>query len=468
VAVSNDQTRAITGGDDALVHVWDLKKKKQLSSMPGHHAAVICTAISAKGDYGASGSIDGTVRVWDLAGLTQRRVLIGHLAPVTGVALLPDGKRLLSASEDGTLRLWNLANAREIARFTTHTGPVRALAVIRSGGFALSGGDDRTIRLLPLPPTGAKLPPPGEFQWHDGPREPIPSAEAQAPIEAKLKQEQFRAEFADAVVGPKRAALARKLLLEAEKPGTDPTTVFVLLRMARELGLSGGDVETVLAVVDEVAERFQVDRLAAQAAAVEALAPSFMPATARRNLVVKATALAEQCIDREQLDRAGKVLAAIHGSLPQVRDPHLTKQVTALAAEVQRLTPKWEAVRPAWEKLREHPDDPEANQAVGEYLCFQKHAWNEGLPKLARGSDPQWKRLAQADLDASETVQSQVAVADGWWGRAEKESGTLQVALRRRACWWYAMVESDASGATLDRVKELLAQVRAQSNDNRQ
>ncbi len=40
------------------------------------------------------------------------------------------------------------------------------------------------------------------------------------------------------------------------------------------------------------------------------------------------------------------------------------------------------------EKLKESPDDPAANLAVGSYLCFNKDQWERGLPMLAKGSDP--------------------------------------------------------------------------------
>ena len=237
-------------------------------------------------------------------------------------------------------------------------------------------------------------------------REPIPAVEAQAPIEAQFKSDVFKADLAAAVRVPEQAALARRLLAEAQKPDTDATTVYVLLRLAEKTGVSGGDADTVFAAIEKLADRFQIQRMTERVEAVEALAASAMPTAHRRDLIEKGMALAEQCVDADNLDQAGKALNSLRTSLARIHDPHLAKQFEAILSEVQQLESQWQAVRPAWKKLRVQPRDPEANQAVGQYLCFHKDSWYRGLPKLARGTDPQLKKLAQDDLAGPETPEA--------------------------------------------------------------
>ena len=58
---------------------------------------------------------------------------------------------------------------------------------------------------------------------------------------------------------------------------------------------------------------------------------------------------------------------------------------------MQNLAQEYKAAN---EKLEAHADDPDANLAVGRFLCFQKDDWKSGAPYLARGGDETLKTLA--------------------------------------------------------------------------
>ena len=150
VAVTADGTRAVSGGDDGTVRVWDLATGQQQAALTGHDGAVWSVAVTADGTRAVSGGDDGTVRVWDLATGQQQAALTGHDGAVRSVAVTADGTRAVSGGDDGTVRVWDLATGQQQAALTGHDGAVRSVAVTADGARAVSGGGDGTVRVWDL------------------------------------------------------------------------------------------------------------------------------------------------------------------------------------------------------------------------------------------------------------------------------------------------------------------------------
>ncbi len=66
VAMSGDGRFAVSA-DDKTVRVWDVAAERCLHVLEGHTSRVTSVALSADGRRAVSGGRDGTVRVWDLA-----------------------------------------------------------------------------------------------------------------------------------------------------------------------------------------------------------------------------------------------------------------------------------------------------------------------------------------------------------------------------------------------------------------
>jgi WD40 repeat protein len=64
--------------------------------------------ISPDGRRALSGGVDQTIRLWDLATGEELHCFRGHEGMVNGVAFSPDGRRALSGGSDRTVRLWGL------------------------------------------------------------------------------------------------------------------------------------------------------------------------------------------------------------------------------------------------------------------------------------------------------------------------------------------------------------------------
>jgi formylglycine-generating enzyme required for sulfatase activity len=116
--------------------------------------------------------------------------------------------------------------------------------------------------------------------------------------------------------------------------------------------------------------------------------------------------------------------------------------MVAINKEVAEAGKGYAAFQQARAKLEEQPTDPEANLAVGRYLCLSKGDWEKGIPMLALGSDPALKALAVRELEKTESPNAQVALADAWWDLAQGKTGPERESLLLRAGYWYQEAEA--------------------------
>jgi WD40 repeat protein len=155
VAVSPDGTRAVTGGADHGLWVWDLANRRELRCLAGHRDRVCCVAFSPDGRRVLSSGLDQTVRLWDPeAGLELKCF---DRQTNRSAAFAPDGKTALcGALYDGKLRVFDTTTGKEVRRLPGHADWVVCVAFAADGKVALSGGLDKTIKLWDVP-TGRLL-----------------------------------------------------------------------------------------------------------------------------------------------------------------------------------------------------------------------------------------------------------------------------------------------------------------------
>jgi WD40 repeat protein len=116
----NDRQVALTGGEDGMLRVWDLRDGKPYGKpMRGHAGPIWAVAFGTLSGrpIALTGGEDKTARVWDLA--TRRQLgapFIGHTDRIWTVALGmlgvsgPLGGRpvAITGGRDETIRLWSL------------------------------------------------------------------------------------------------------------------------------------------------------------------------------------------------------------------------------------------------------------------------------------------------------------------------------------------------------------------------
>ncbi|MDH6097556.1 serine/threonine protein kinase [Anabaenopsis sp. FSS-46] len=150
VSFSPDGTRAISGGGERIVDIWDLDNNKKMIRFPRQNSSVYAVSFSPDGKFCLSGNHDAILCLWDIQTETEIRHFQGHTAPIRSVTFSPDGKFALSGSDDMTVRLWEVNTGQEISCLKRHWRSVYSVAFSPDGSQALSGCGDKVIRLWDL------------------------------------------------------------------------------------------------------------------------------------------------------------------------------------------------------------------------------------------------------------------------------------------------------------------------------
>lgn len=151
----------ISGSGDKKAKLWSLETGKLLSTLGGEFGptdGITSVSVSPTSQHVAAGSLDKIVRVWDVESSRLVRQFEGHRDSVYSVAFAPDGRLLLSGSLDKTLKLWDLAASQPTSQcrlsFSGHKDFVLSVAFSPEGRWLISGSKDRTVQFWdPRQPT---------------------------------------------------------------------------------------------------------------------------------------------------------------------------------------------------------------------------------------------------------------------------------------------------------------------------
>jgi WD40 repeat protein len=144
---AGDLLAAGTGGEtEGTVHLWNLKSRREVTTLKGHGGYVYSVAFSTDGRLVASGSFDRTVRLWSVPSEESQRVFDENKGPVYCVGFSPDGA-LFAYADGSRIRLRSTRDWRLVRKFAASDREVQALAFAPDGKTLASGGFDETVQL---------------------------------------------------------------------------------------------------------------------------------------------------------------------------------------------------------------------------------------------------------------------------------------------------------------------------------
>ncbi len=267
-------------------------------------------------------------------------------------------------------------------------------------------------------------------------RIPVPEAAAQKEALAIIR-EVYQEESTAAKSSTKKVALGKKLIAEADQARDEPSSYFVLLRVARDLGASAGDTKLALQAVDLIAATFEIPALQAKAQTLAKVAKSARTSTQRKALAAGAADLIDEALAEDDFDAAKQLVDLSLAAARKVRDGSLVKSITARKKQIRHAADAYTEIQTILTTLEEKPVDAEANLAAGKYFCFVKRNWEKGIPMLALGGDATLKALAVKELKGTTSANEQAKLGDSWWDLAQKEKDHTKDAMLARAAFHY-------------------------------
>jgi hypothetical protein len=497
IATDADGSHVYSAGTDGIVRRWNITTGKVMQDLEaGELVQIASLAVSRDSRLIAAGGSDGSASVWDLENGKRLWQAKNHLSVVAGVAFSPDGQLLATAGIDGSIGLWRSQDGSKIAKFPAHQDGAFAVAFLGGGAGIVSGGGDKTVKFwrLDSPHSLRTVNVPAAVQtivtMLDGksvlaaggagmlrrtrlpeldldpiakldapmPKLPMPSpAEVEkevASITSKTRQQ------ADGLSADELQGLAERWLGRAQAKA-EPALRLAYFRRAIDLFAKLGKLTATFDAIQVLDNWFEDDALAEKAHGMTLLA-SVVSGPDQTELIGRGLKLLQQADAEDCLDVGDLVIEVFTKSLKNEtpKDVRIASRVEKARAHHQQRAREVARLEECEAKLKTDPNDRDANLGSGMILCSRER-WNEGLTRIAKGTDSTLATLAKEDLANPKDGKAQSSLGRGWADAANKLPDSKMVCLLR-AKHWCELAQASLMGEEKSRVVLKLGEISAQ------
>ncbi len=275
-----------------------------------------------------------------------------------------------------------------------------------------------------------------------------------------LVRELYEDNYRNAKTTAEKIELAKLMHRDGQETTDDSAGRFALWQVAHDIFTREGEYALALGIIDNLNAHYaDIDSNSRKAKSLRGSASHV--SDARINSFLDAVvSVVTACGQQDQFELA-KSLAAF--TTTEFESRAAKSRLTALEeirSEIEARELLFHEYQTAIETLKTSEDDPDANQKVGQYLCFVRGQWDQGLKYLALGSDSNVRSAAVRELATQSDEADAMAVADAWYGIAEDRSGSIgQANLHRHAFQWYKTAEPNSQGLDLKKIQLRLAEL---------
>jgi len=137
---SPDGNFVAAGGQDKLVHLWELEKEER-KSLVGHKTWVSSLVFHPKVKKLFSADYQGVIRCWHYEKSDKPVWTIDEADRdnIRALVVTPDGKHLISAGDDAVIKVWQTGNGQPVAMLEGHEECIFSLAISPDGKHLVSG-----------------------------------------------------------------------------------------------------------------------------------------------------------------------------------------------------------------------------------------------------------------------------------------------------------------------------------------
>jgi formylglycine-generating enzyme required for sulfatase activity/serine/threonine protein kinase len=290
---------------------------------------------------------------------------------------------------------------------------------------------------------------------------PVPDDAAQTQAR-KTADALFKTEIEKAKTSADKVTLAKRLLAQALGQTGDTASQYVLMLGAKDLAATARDAETAFQVIDQMAGVFDVDRFAMKTDILTGWAKESRAPEARKWVVEQMLAIGDEAVDAGNLEAAKELGTLATSKSGGLRDKNLTLKLKAYRQRFIEAGKEIEELQEARAALARDSKDPKASLVLGQYLCFSKGDWQQGLTLLAQGSDALLQGLAHRELTSPpQQPDEQVKLGDAWWEIASTRGRSQTSAIKIHAGRWYRQADAALPASPVKyNVEKRLAEVK--------
>lgn len=147
IGITSDNEVVLSGSDDGIIRIWDIKSKGELGTFSEHSTSVRAIVLRQDNLTIISGDGKGVIKFWNWQNQRTIHNIKAHSLPINSLAISPDDSLIASAGDNQEIKLWNAKNGQALFTLREHSAPINSIAFSSDSKLLASGDDNGCIQI---------------------------------------------------------------------------------------------------------------------------------------------------------------------------------------------------------------------------------------------------------------------------------------------------------------------------------